>query len=145
MKTLKLFGYISVALICVLTLIFIILYYYLETSSSINMLNKVQALTSFLSLLFGSAAAIGGAIATIQAASLGLEISKAQELRDSTAFLEERASNSIKLFSNLLVSISALYPYGISLEHATIGDLDELEKMVTQESPQSVQKDIYTI
>jgi hypothetical protein len=119
MKGLALFGWVTLAVVGLLTFLFIVFFSIFVHSGTGNPLDppdKVQALAALLALVFGSAAAVGGAIATIQVASLGLEISKRQELRDSTAFLDERASNSINLFSNLLVSVNEVFSSGVIVD-----------------------------
>ena len=82
MLGLELFGWASVSIIAFLVSVFIILFFVLSKSPTKNPLDvsdKTQALASVLALIFGTAAAVGGAIAAIQIASLGLKITQRQE------------------------------------------------------------------
>lgn len=127
---LSLFSYITLAIVCLLTFLFMVFYLILSNTGTNNPLDtpdKSQTLAALFTLIFGSAAAIGGAIATIHVASLGLEISKRQqlisereeqilkrqELHDSTLFLDQKTSKAIELFSDLLFSISQVYSAGV--------------------------------
>jgi hypothetical protein len=108
-------------------------------NNSLDIIGKIQIITSLLTLFIGLAVSIGGAIASIQVASLGLEISKKQEQRDNIAFLEEKASNSVKLFSNLLISINKIYSSSIlidsevqkTIEQSSISNSDEIVDKIT--------------
>jgi hypothetical protein len=119
MKGLYIFGWITLAVGAVLLLLF--LYFFSawvipKEGSPLSAPDRVQALTSILALFVGSATSIGGAVATLQLASLGLDISKRQELRDNTAFIDGKVSGAIKLFSNLLVATGNVYSSGIMVD-----------------------------
>lgn len=127
MKGLAIFGWMSLGIIGLLIFIFVIFFVFFaksQTGNPLDIPDKVQALASMLALFFGTAAAVGGAIATLQVASLGLDISERQESRDSTQFIDDKSAKTISLYSSLLVSLSDV------LASATVVDvkIPHLEK-----------------
>lgn len=78
--------------------------------------DRVQALTSLLALILGTAATFAGAIATLRVASLGLNISERQEKVDALDFLESRFTKTTEIFSSILLGIGNLYAAGIIVE-----------------------------
>ena len=119
MNGLVLFAWVSVFMLISVVVIFAILFWIFAKAHArtpLDIPDKVQALASVLTLFFGTAAAIGGAIAAIQVASLGLEIAHRQEQRDSTQFIETKVTRSIDLYSNLLIALSEAYALAVFLD-----------------------------
>ncbi len=141
MKGLLIFGLMTLVVggfLLFLFMHFFVIWIGPQTANPLKTPDQVQALTALFGLFVGSAASIGGAVATLQLASLGLEISKRQEMRDDTAFIDEKASNAIKLYSELLVSIGSVFSSGVivdmkipSLEKE--GLLEKFEEKVSEE------------
>jgi hypothetical protein len=78
--------------------------------------SEIQGLSAFLTLLFATAAAIGGAVATLRLANLGLSISEQQDARESIRFLEDRAREAIELYSRVIISASDVFAAGVRLD-----------------------------
>lgn len=118
MSGFEIFGWSTLFIVALVVLIFGTLFVATVYGDSLNPLNhpnKVQALSAMLALTLGTAAAIGGAIATIQVANLGLKISQQQEARGSIQFLESRTTHAIENYGELLISLSELYAAGTLL------------------------------
>ena len=117
MKGLRIFIFITVATLVGIILTFIILYigWVGKENNPLMHPDKVQALTSILALVVGTAAALGSAIAALKLASLGLEISHQQERRDNVEFVDRKTESSINLFSEIAISIGEIFSSGIAV------------------------------
>ncbi len=116
MSGMKIFVSATVAVVIAVLILFWFLYIETFTASNVDQFDKIQTLTGFIAMIIGTAASIGGSVAALQVANLGLIISRSQEKRDTTQFLEERAGRAIEKFSRLLVSVSEVYSSGILVE-----------------------------
>ncbi|NTW26355.1 MAG: hypothetical protein HGA37_16770 [Lentimicrobium sp.] len=117
MKGLRIFIFITVATLVGIVLTFIILYigWVGKENNPLVHPDKVQALTSILALVVGTAAALGSAIAALKLASLGLEISHQQERRDNIEFVDRKIESSINLFSEIAISIGEIFSSSIAV------------------------------
>jgi len=99
--------------------LFFIFYFFWGKSKSKNPFDnpeKTQTITSVIALFFGTAAAIGSAVATLQVASFGLEISKQQEKQNRTTYIESKTNHAISLYADVLVALSDVYTSGVSVD-----------------------------
>jgi len=119
MKGLRIFIFITVATLVGIVLTFIILYigWVGKEDNPLVHPDKVQALTSILALVVGTAAALGSAIAALKLASLGLEISHQQERRDNIEFVDRKIESSINLFSEIAISIGEIFASSIAVNY----------------------------
>ncbi len=117
MKGLKIFIVITITTLFSIIVTFIILYigWIGKESNPLIHSDKVQALTSILALVVGTAAALGSAIAALKVASLGLEISHQQERRDNIEFVDNKIESSIDIFSDVAISIGEIFSSSIAL------------------------------
>lgn len=133
------FGWITGGVIVFLLIAFALLFMLFVRAQGKNPLNtpeKTQALATVLALVFGTAAAAGGAIATIQVASLGFEISKRQDHLDRTRFIEARVTRAIDRYSNLLIALSNAYASAVVVD-VRMPELDEkhIPQLMAQDIP----------
>jgi hypothetical protein len=118
MKGLRIFIMITIATLLAIILTFISLYinWIGKEANPLLHSDKVQALTSILALVVGTAAALGSAIAALKVASLGLEISHQQERRDNIEFVDKKIESSIDIFSEIAISIGEIFSSSIAMQ-----------------------------
>lgn len=117
MKGLRIFIFITIATLFAIIVTFILLYigWIGKETNPLTHSDKVQALTSILALVVGTAAALGSAIAALKVASLGLEISHQQERRDNIEFVDNKIESSIDIFSEVAISIGEIFSSSIAV------------------------------
>jgi hypothetical protein len=74
------------------------------------------AMFGALGLIFGSSAAIGGAVATVRLAGAAVVISEDQRRRDVHDFLERRVDAVIEIFVGVLVAMAELFVEAVQLD-----------------------------
>lgn len=126
MKGLRIFIIITIATLFAIVIAFILLYlgWVGKETNPLTHSDKVQALTSILALVVGTAAALGSAIAALKVASLGLEISHQQERRDNIEFVDNKIEGSINIFSEVAISIGEVFSSSIAV-NAKIPHIDK--------------------
>ena len=142
MMGLATFGWVTVSVIVFLLLAFASLFVLFVRARGQNPLNtpeKTQALATVLSLLFGTAATAGGAIATIHVASFGLDISERQDRLESTRFIEAKVTRSIDHYSNLLIALSDVYASAVVVD-VKMPELDNsrILQIIDQDVPEEL-------
>ena len=112
MTGLEIFAWASGGVAAILVLLFassLWIFAKNDAKSPLDVPNKIQALSAVLALFFGTTAAVGGAVATIQVASLGFELSKQQDYLGRFHFVETKVTRSVDRYTNLLTALSNAY------------------------------------
>jgi len=76
----------------------------------------LSAFGALLGVVFGTAAAIGGAVATVRLASLALAVSQRQDLRDARTFMEDRVTKALDVLADVAVGVSSVVAAAVDVD-----------------------------
>src|SRR5512144_2945676 len=62
-----------------------------------------------LSFVLGTAATVAGAVATVILATAALTLSQREENREASAFLQERLTEAVRLFTDVCISLTGVF------------------------------------
>jgi len=74
-----------------------------------------SAIAGLLSIVFGTSAAIAGAVATVRLAALALDVSTRQESRETRSFVEERVTTSTNILTIVAAELAAVAAAGTAV------------------------------